>query len=111
MRDAPIVRSNPHGCAFATLYKVFSPVTILPVQSTLALSAITEALTAIVYPAMEVVANIMAFLYSLNMDTILTNPLTVRLPVLTMYFITGSNRSPSSIRISLKCFLALSSSA
>ena len=84
---------------------------ILPVQRTLALSAITEALTTMVYPTREVVASIIVFLYSLNMDITLINPFTVRLPVLTMYFITGSNCSPSSIRISLKRSFALSSSA
>ena len=53
----------------------------------------------------------MAPLYFHKMEIIVPNPFTVRPPVVIMYFITGWSFSPSSTRISLKLFFALSNPA
>ena len=63
------------------------------------------------YALMAAVTITITRLFSISTETTALSPFTVREPVDTIYFITGSNCSPNSTRISAKCCFALSSSA
>ena len=101
----------PQGLARKRAKSDFMPFMMRPVHSTLSLSAITDRLTATVYSPTAVVVVMIIPRYSLKVLMSESSPFTVRLPKLMRFFITGSSRSPSSIRTSWKLLRAFSSPA
>ena len=69
------------------------------------------ALTAAVYAVITAIDDNMIPLYSDRIETSAPNPFTVMLPVVIIYFITGSSFSPNSTRTFLNFSFALSNPA